>query len=327
MRWNLHKCLTVHRQSLMHLHKTTNTRNRLRISHLEMKLDTAVQRHHLLLEHQSEMLVKIENSLKQPSNRPELKQPQRPTMQPGNASSENDKIGDQSHLLLKQRAVCDSGVLQCLKDCPCRCHFRTVVRSPQLITEWLGDLLLGCASLPWYLSGLIACNEQTCRRSRQPASDIQYFLPRWTSQVVGSFSITFNIRRPPIHVCVHTRCIIPYDSAILICAQEGDVDGARKLLLSGQASINDVDPYGLGVLYVSARGALRYGAAGVNRVPQSLTTVWQQYAAYYGWRASGRDAAVRMCRFLLDVGASRDWDDEIGKYDFPCHSRVNGFVY
>jgi len=42
----------------------------------------------------------------------------------------------------------------------------------------------------------------------------------------------------------------PYGSPIFTCAQEGDVAGMTRLLWNGDASVFDVDPYGLGLLYV-----------------------------------------------------------------------------
>lgn len=42
----------------------------------------------------------------------------------------------------------------------------------------------------------------------------------------------------------------PYESSVFHCVQQGDVEGFRKLLRTGQASVHDVDPYGLGLLYV-----------------------------------------------------------------------------
>lgn len=46
-----------------------------------------------------------------------------------------------------------------------------------------------------------------------------------------------------------------------------------------------------------------------------------QYAAYYCWRSSGHEAAVKACRFLLDMGAHAEWEDEIGKYVLPSTFR------
>ncbi|KAI2476881.1 Arp Ankyrin repeat protein [Pyrenophora tritici-repentis] len=58
-----------------------------------------------------------------------------------------------------------------------------------------------------------------------------------------------------------------------------------KLLQSGSASLYDMDPYGLGLLY---------------------------YASYYCWRSSGKEVAMRTCQFLLDIGADMDLQDEKG---------------
>lgn len=46
---------------------------------------------------------------------------------------------------------------------------------------------------------------------------------------------------------------LPYESAIFTRVQCGDIDGTRALLGSGSTSIDAVDPYGLGLLYVSNR--------------------------------------------------------------------------
>jgi hypothetical protein len=42
----------------------------------------------------------------------------------------------------------------------------------------------------------------------------------------------------------------PYESEIFISIQSGNMTTIRRLLESAQASIHDVDPYGLGLLYV-----------------------------------------------------------------------------
>lgn len=44
--------------------------------------------------------------------------------------------------------------------------------------------------------------------------------------------------------------IIPYNSEILVCVQHGNLNGLKELLVSGKGSVYDVDPYGLGLLYV-----------------------------------------------------------------------------
>lgn len=146
--------------------------------------------------------------------------------------------------------VSKAAPLGCLDECPCRCHYRSVIRSPRYLSDCLGDFFLGCSNLPWCFSGFVQCNEQTCRRSRSSAAELRYFLPSWFSYAMASFSVSFTLRMFPLNVCLQTRHTVPYDSPILVCVQEGNVEGMRRILRSGTASLNDVDPYGLGLLYV-----------------------------------------------------------------------------
>ena len=63
---------------------------------------------------------------------------------------------------------------------------------------------------------------------------------------------------PSKKIYLRTRNVIPYDSPILVCVKEGDIVGAKELLSSGKSSLNDVDPYDLGLLYVCILGHLRH---------------------------------------------------------------------
>lgn len=61
--------------------------------------------------------------------------------------------------------------------------------------------------------------------------------------------------RPVLHlpseqVFYRVPIITPYDSPIFICVQSGNIAGMRELWRLGLASIDAVDPYGLGLLYV-----------------------------------------------------------------------------
>lgn len=48
-----------------------------------------------------------------------------------------------------------------------------------------------------------------------------------------------------------TAITIPYESPIFRHIQEGDIRRSMELIDSGLVSVHSVDPYGLGVLYVS----------------------------------------------------------------------------
>lgn len=53
----------------------------------------------------------------------------------------------------------------------------------------------------------------------------------------------------------------PYDSLVFAVVQDGDIPALVAVLESGNASIHDVDPYGLGLLYVRP---LAFGLEGSN---------------------------------------------------------------
>jgi hypothetical protein len=57
---------------------------------------------------------------------------------------------------------------------------------------------------------------------------------------------------PSEEVFIRIPVVIPYDSSIFDCVQRGDISGVRELWRQGQASVDVVDPYGLGLLYVSS---------------------------------------------------------------------------
>lgn len=82
-----------------------------------------------------------------------------------------------------------------------------------------------------------------------------------TTTALNMHSVTTacNTRFPHASQQVFNRVSVelPYESAIFSLVQCGDVDGTRALLTSGKTSLNAIDPYGLGLLYVSSfKGAL-----------------------------------------------------------------------
>lgn len=125
--------------------------------------------------------------------------------------------------------------LRCLGSCPCRCHYRSIVRSPRHLSSYLRDFFLGCSNLPWHFSGYAQCNEQTCRRSRNSAAEVRYF-PPWFSYTTATLSVSFTLPALSLKLSLQTHHIIPYHSPILTCVQEGDIEEMRKLLRSGLAT-------------------------------------------------------------------------------------------
>lgn len=213
-------------------------KNDLGISQSGQELALLLERHALLIERHFEMLVELRDSSKQPP--PKFMPIDPPPADPAFNKETASQSVPSPHM-----------PLQCFEGCSCRCHRRAVIRSPRSMSGLVGDVFIGYSNLPWSLSGLVACTEQTCRRSQRIKADMAHFSPPWVGQVIGSLTVSVRLRWLPLNIHVRSRQVIPYDSPITMCVQQGDLDGARKLLLSGEASVNDVDPYGLGLLYVS----------------------------------------------------------------------------
>ncbi|KAK1767901.1 ankyrin repeat-containing domain protein [Phialemonium atrogriseum] len=79
--------------------------------------------------------------------------------------------------------------------------------------------------------------------------------------------------------------------------RSGDIAGLRELWRLGLASIDVMDPYGLGLLY---------------------------YAAYYCWRSCGTVTAMATCKALLEAGANYEWVDEIG--NTPMETMIDALL-
>lgn len=67
----------------------------------------------------------------------------------------------------------------------------------------------------------------------------------------GRLSTVTQLHWPSEQVFYRCPVMIPYDSPILVYAQNGNVGGMRELFQSCQVPIDVVDPYGLGLLHVS----------------------------------------------------------------------------
>ncbi|KAF9882624.1 hypothetical protein FE257_005949 [Aspergillus nanangensis] len=77
----------------------------------------------------------------------------------------------------------------------------------------------------------------------------------------------------------------PYNSPVFLSVQYGDFNTTKSLFIDGHASIRDVDPYQLGLLY---------------------------YAGYYCWKNYGPERAVELCEELIMLGADVNQRDDMG---------------
>lgn len=95
---------------------------------------------------------------------------------------------------------------------------------------------------------------------------------------------------------------MPYDSAIFIAVQEGDIDRTRKLFCEGLAHVNTVDPYGLSLIYV-----------GLSTRLQTLPltdSVCILLLLLFSRLVIGCEVFLELIRF----GVNTEWRDDIGKW-------------
>ncbi|KAG6358169.1 hypothetical protein INS49_014053 [Diaporthe citri] len=109
--------------------------------------------------------------------------------------------------------------------------------------------------------------------------------PTSTSSRRDSALVETRLNRRSEQVYYRLPIVTQYDSPVFICVQNGDIEGMRYLWGSGSASIDAVDPYGLGLLY---------------------------YSTYYCWRNCGIEASFATCKALVDAGANVEWVDDVG---------------
>ncbi|KAI0685596.1 hypothetical protein BC835DRAFT_508407 [Cytidiella melzeri] len=126
--------------------------------------------------------------------------------------------------------------LRCLEGCECRCHSSG---TSQVVARWL-TAYIGKVNIPKRR----ACNVQTCRQDRTTASQVVWYLPLWMAKVeVQVLS--------PFYLSIRTPRLVRGNAPIWRCINRADINGVRELLLSGEASVLDVDERGNTVLHVS----------------------------------------------------------------------------
>ena len=132
----------------------------------------------------------------------------------------------------------------CGLDCRCNCH-----GSHQHHRHWLRTGLVACL-LNGYSAEPISsrdCNSQDCQSQ---SSKVTYAFPAWFWYRALSFLVSLNYRPGP-EMCLRLMRVRTRDAASFRAAYHGEISLLKQLLISGEASVLDVDPMGLTPLHVS----------------------------------------------------------------------------
>ena len=121
----------------------------------------------------------------------------------------------------------------CSSNCKCSCHVQSVFKTPQVLQEITGYLLLG-------YSGRHILQQQcipSCLRRTLKPMQMTYFFPRWFVSRAISISMS-NTISPTLSI--KSRRVVPEVNQLFSLSKFGDVEGIRCLFNNRLASPDDV---------------------------------------------------------------------------------------
>jgi len=140
----------------------------------------------------------------------------------------------------------------CEAACDCSCHSNYRCRTPLMLRNLIGTLLLGYTGSPLLRP---KCEKSTCQNHTGQSFHLTYCFPQWLLEraihVVAAITCTGT---PMFGLEVRRRVGWGSEDGILRFALTGNTIGVKSLLDVGTASMTDVDPnHGRSALYVSLR--------------------------------------------------------------------------
>ena len=153
----------------------------------------------------------------------------------GDAVSKPTQFGsDQSVFSISVRAKLKRA-RSCAPTCPCSCHSKTTVRTPQLLQRLTGRLFLGYTGTPYFRTKCLPL----CSQGESTAFNMTYFFPKWFFEKAISLSVTEGIFGTP-NLNLKIRRLVPEMSLVFTMSRYGDVEGLKELFMQRQASPDDV---------------------------------------------------------------------------------------
>ena len=137
----------------------------------------------------------------------------------------------------------------CSSDCTCQCHLTSTNQSSSL------DLQPAKASLSCFPQLVRRCSVRECQ-ARKVGPRRTFIIPAKVFKRVVSISLILRWS----HVQYHLKCarLVPESSFSIRYAMTGNLEGLRKLIESGQATVCESSPDGWSLLHVRAPENIRY---------------------------------------------------------------------
>ncbi|THH01387.1 hypothetical protein EW026_g1325 [Hermanssonia centrifuga] len=170
------------------------------------------------------------------------------------------------------------------KHCGCQCHRAVSLwRTPKSLASIIGNHYVKFPFPHRVWPGLVQCDVPTCKKGW--LMQVRSSLPYWFAQV----EMQMRFEALPVHFCIQTPRVNPeIDWRLSLMVLERGADVFKELFYSGQATISDVDVYGLSLLHFA---------------------IWDIRKAKTDHQLNNMINAVS---YLLEVGAPQEWQDGDG---------------
>ncbi|KAH8880120.1 ankyrin [Thozetella sp. PMI_491] len=136
---------------------------------------------------------------------------------------------------------------RCQPNCRCICHSPGAVRSPTVLGQAVGQLLVWYSCVPLRM---INCRDPNCDREKRPALSMTYFFPTWLldRRIVSRFA--YSAADGPEFLLRVAR-VVPSTADVFNFARTGNVQGLQYLFKNGLASPFDANSCGLTALHLA----------------------------------------------------------------------------
>ncbi|PSR72025.1 hypothetical protein PHLCEN_2v12091 [Hermanssonia centrifuga] len=167
------------------------------------------------------------------------------------------------------------------KHCGCQCHRAVSLwRTPKSLASIIGNHYVKFPFPHRVWPGLVQCDVPTCKKGW--LMQVRSSLPYWFARV----KMQMRFEALPVHFCIQTPRVNPeIDWRLSLMVLERGADVFKELFYSGQATISDVDVYGLSLLHFA---------------------IWDIRKAKTNRQLNNMIDAVS---YLLEVGAPQEWQD------------------
>ena len=160
------------------------------------------------------------------------------TLQKLSADAPNQNLGRKDLLSLTVTKA-NVGMSTCSSECSCPCHIRSTWKTPRLLQQITGYLLLGYSGRSVLWRNCIS----SCLQSNSASTQMTYFFPRWFVHRAVSFALSSNnLGAPTLNIKV--RRAVPEASQLFSMSKFDDIEGLQTLFDRRLASPDDVHFYG-----------------------------------------------------------------------------------